>query len=119
MFSGDELVRSLLRPSNIYGAKYAGAISEIIVSKMRKRWPSIKIIFRGYCTFTRKHILHWCENNEVEYIVGISCNKALRVLVKDNEEELMTKQKELGCQQKEYMSFKYQAGSWKKEKNYC
>ena len=36
------------------------------------------------------------------------------MLVKDNEEELMTKQKELGCQQKEYMSFKYQAGSWKK-----
>ena len=116
VFSGDELVTTLLRPSNIDGAKYAGAILKIIVSKMRKRWPSIKIIFRGDCAFARKHILHWCENNEVEYIVGISGNKALQGKVKDNEEELMTKQKELGCEQKEYISFKYQAGSWKKER---
>ena len=86
---------------------------DIIVSKIRERWPRIKIIFRGDCAFARKHILHWCENNEVEYIVGISGNKALQGKVKDNEEELMTKQKELGCEQKEYMSFKYYNGTHK------
>lgn len=116
VFSGDELVTTLLRPSNIDGAKYAGAILKIIVSKIRERWPRIKIIFRGDCAFARKHILHWCENNTVEYIVGISGNNALQGKVKDNEEELITKQKELGCEQKEYTSFKYQAGSWKKER---
>ena len=116
VFSGDELVTTLLRPSNIDGAKYAGAILKIIVSKIRERWPRIKIIFRGDCAFARKHILHWCENNEVEYIVGISGNNALQGKVKDNEEELIAKQKELGCEQKEYTSFKYQAGSWKKER---
>ena len=116
VFSGDELVTTLLRPSNIDGAKYAGAILKIIVSKIRERWPSIRVIFRGDCAFARKHIFHWCENNEVEYIVGIGGNKVLQSKVKDKEEELITKQKELGCEQKEYMSFKYQAGSWKKER---
>ena len=114
VFSGDELVTTLLRPSNIDGAKYAGAILK--VSKIRERWPSIRVIFRGDCAFARKHIFHWCENNEVEYIVGIGGNKVLQSKVKDKEEELITKQKELGCEQKEYMSFKYQAGSWKKER---
>jgi len=116
VFSGDELVTTLLRPSNIDGAKYVGAILKIIVSKIRERWPSIRVIFRGDCAFARKHIFHWCENNEVEYIVGIGGNKVLQSEVKDKEEELMTKQKELGCEQKEYMSFKYQADSWKKER---
>lgn len=116
VFSRDELVTTLLRPSNIDGAKYAGAILKIIVSKIRERWPSIRVIFRGDCAFARKHIFHWCENNEVEYIVGIGGNKVLQSKVKDKAEELITKQKELGCEQKEYMSFKYQAGSWKKER---
>mgnify|MGYP001255134671 CR=1 FL=1 len=39
-----------------------------------------------------------------------------KVKLKIRKEELITKQKELGCEQKEYMSFKYQAGSWKKER---
>lgn len=116
VFSGDELVTTLLRPSNIDGAKYAGAILKIIVSKIRERWPNIRVIFRGDCAFARKHIFHWCENNEVEYIVGIGGNNVLQSKVKDKEEELISKEKELGCEQKEYMSFKYQAGSWKKER---
>ena len=58
MFSGDEIVTRLLRPSNIDGAKYAGAILKIIVSKIRERWPSIRVIFRGDCAFSRKHIFH-------------------------------------------------------------
>ena len=116
VFSGDELVTTLLRPSNIDGAKYSGAILKIIVSKIRERWPNIRVIFRGDCAFARKHIFHWCENNEVEYIVGIGGNKVLQSKVKDKEEELITTQKELGCEQKEYMSFKCQAGSWKKER---
>ena len=116
VFSGDELVTTLLRPSNIDGAKYAGAILKIIVSKIRERWPNIRVIFRGDCAFARKHIFHWCENNEVEYIVGIGGNNVLQSKVKDKEEELISKQKELGYEQKEYMSFKYQAGSWKKER---
>ena len=45
VFSGDELVTTLLRPSNIDGAKYAGAILKIIVSKIRERWPNIRVIF--------------------------------------------------------------------------
>ena len=88
----------------------------LLLSKIRERWPNIRVIFRGDCAFARKHIFHWCENNEVEYIVGIGGNKVLQSKVKDKEEELITKQKELGCEQKEYMSFKYQAGSWKKER---
>ena len=111
VFNGYELVTTLLRPSNIDGAKL-----KIIVSKIRERWPVIRVIFRGDCAFARKHIFHWCENNEVEYIVGRGGNRVFQSKVKDKEEELITKQKKLGCEQKEYISFKYQAGLWKKER---
>lgn len=116
VFSGDELVTTLLRPSNIDGAKYAGAILRIIVSKIRERWPNMRVIFRGDCAFARKHIFHWCENNNVEYIVGIGANKVLQGKVKEKEEELLSKQKESECDQKGYMSFEYKAGSWKEKR---
>lgn len=116
VFSGDELVTTLLRPSNIDGAKYAGAILKIIVAKIRDKWPKMRIIFRGDSAFARKHIFHWCENNDVEYIVGIGANKVLQSEVEERENALVSKQKESEDDQKEYISFYYKAASWKKER---
>ena len=45
MFSGDELVTTLLRPSNIDGAKYAGAILKIMAHFVVFHFGSLAVIF--------------------------------------------------------------------------
>ena len=82
VFCGDDLLVSLLRPSNIDGTKHTGAILRLLVKRFREVWPDIKILFRGDCAFGRKHIMYWCEQNDVDYVVGISGNKRLQGLAK-------------------------------------
>ena len=54
-----------LRPSDIDGAKHGGAILKLLVNKLRAVWAEVKITFRCDGAFARKHILNWCENNNV------------------------------------------------------
>lgn len=68
---------ALLRPSDIDGC--AGTVKELerIVPKLRAAWPSVKIIIRADSGFCRDHILGWCEENNVDYIIGLAKNKRL------------------------------------------
>jgi len=46
VFCGDHLLVSLLRPSNMDSAKYAGAVLKLLVHHLRQVWPKVTIIFR-------------------------------------------------------------------------
>lgn len=116
VFCGDHLLVSLLRPSDIDGSKYAGAVLRLLVKRLREVWPDVKIIFRGDCAFARRRILHWCEQNNVGYIVGMPGNKRLEAL-----SHFLAKQAEKGykdtqSKQRLFAEFMYAATSWKKER---
>ncbi len=66
-----------LRRSNI-DASY-GTVEELefIVSRLRKRWPRVQIIVRADSGFCREGILHWCEENRVDYVIGLAKNNRL------------------------------------------
>lgn len=66
-----------LRPSNIDGAKHAGAILILRVRRLRQVWPPVKIIFRGDGGFCRRRILSWCESHDVDYVVGTAKDNRL------------------------------------------
>ena len=116
VFSGDDLVATWLRPSNIDGAKYAGAILKLIVNKIRQGFPDMQIVYRGDSAFARKYVLYWCENNNVEYVVGIPGNNVLKNKIENRLETLISNQKESGEEQKEFLEFMYKAESWNKER---
>ncbi len=61
VFCGEHLLISYLRRSNIDGAKHAWSILALLVKQFRKKWPDVKIIFRGDSGFCRDKILSWCE----------------------------------------------------------
>jgi len=82
VFCGDDLLVSFLHPSNIGGSRYAGAIIRLLTKRFRQAWPEVKILLRGDCAFGRKHIMHWCEYNDVDYVIAISSNKHLQTLAK-------------------------------------
>jgi hypothetical protein len=116
VFCGNQLLISYLRPSNIDGAKHAWAILSLLVKRIRKEWPSVKIIFRGDSGFCRDLMLRWCERNNVVYIVGIAQNNRLNAFSQEMQkiaEENYNKTKE---KQRIFSEFKYAAKSWKDER---
>ena len=113
VFCGDRLLVSYLRPSNIDGAKHAGAILRLLVKRLRQAWPEVNIIFRGDSAFARKRILHWCEQNNVSYIVGISGNATLKKLASSLEENAKNQFESSQEKQRLFETYTYQAKSWK------
>jgi hypothetical protein len=77
IFSGEHLLCAKLRRSNIDGA--AGAREEIerMVSQIRERWGTVKIILRADSGFCREELMSWCEHNAVHYVFGLAKNVRL------------------------------------------
>jgi len=116
VFCGDRLLVSYLRPSNIDGAKHAWAILSLLVKRLRKSWPKIKIIFRGDSGFCRDLMLRWCESHDVTYIVGIAQNNRLNKLSEETQKIAEKRYNETQVKQRIFSEFKYAAKSWKTER---
>lgn len=77
VFCGDQLLVSYLRPANMDGARHAWAILALLVKRLRREWPDVRIIFRGDSGFCRWRMLRWMEHNNIKYIVGLAKNERL------------------------------------------
>ena len=77
IFCGEHLLDVQLRPSNQDAS--AGSEAELtrIVGHIRQHWPATKIVIRADSGFCRDAILTWCENNRVDYVVGVARNDRL------------------------------------------
>jgi hypothetical protein len=84
VFCGEQLLVSYLRPSNIDAARHAWAILKLLVSRLRRAWPQVRIIFRGDSGFCRWKMLRWCERHGIDYIVGLAKNSRLLALASDS-----------------------------------
>jgi hypothetical protein len=77
VFCGRHLLLARLRRSNIDAS--AGATEAIaqIVTRIRQRWPRVRIILRADSGFAREELMHWCETNDVDYVFGLVRNQRL------------------------------------------
>ena len=77
IFCGRHLLAAKLRPSNIDGS--AGAVEEVarIVSRIRQRWPRVRVLLRADSGFAREALMAWCETNGVDYLFGLARNSRL------------------------------------------
>ena len=116
VFCGNQLLVSYLRPSNIDGAKHAWAILSLLVKRIRKSWPMVKIIFRGDSGFCRDLMLRWCERKQVIYIVGISQNNRLNVYSEEMRKRAEENYNQTKEKQKLLSEFQYAAKSWRNER---
>lgn len=83
VFCGDHVLCARLRPSSIGPA--VGSKKEVarIVEQIRLRWPEVRIILRGDSGFCVDELMTWCEQNRVDYVLGLARNKRLEALVAD------------------------------------
>ncbi len=77
IFCGEHLLCAKLRRADIDGAAGAREEVERIVGQIRARWPQVKIIVRADSGFCRDELLSWCEQNAVDYVVGLAKNERL------------------------------------------
>jgi len=77
VFCGDHLLSAKLRTSDIDAS--AGTVEELarIVAHIRRAWPDVKITIRADSGFCREHIMAWCEQNGVGYVLGLARNNRL------------------------------------------
>ncbi len=84
IFCGEHLLCAKLRPSDIDGA--AGSVKQLaqLVERIRRRWPEVRIVVRGDSGFCRENLMRWCEENRVDYVLGLAKNARLsRILGKE------------------------------------
>ena len=113
IFSGDFLLAAKLRPSNIDGSK--GTLEELerIVGQIRKQWPQTRIIVRGDSGFARDHIMTWCEDNQLYYILGLAKNNRLNKAIAQQMEQARRKFLRTGQAARIFRSFTYRTkSSW-------
>ena len=77
VFCGRHLLAAKLRPANIDAS--AGSVEEIarIVAQIRRRWPKVRILLRADSGFAREALMTWCENNDVDFLLGLAKNSRL------------------------------------------
>lgn len=77
IFAGDHLLCARLRPANQDAA--AGAVEEVarIVEQVRERWPQAQVIVRADSGFCREELMRWCEDNGIDYVLGLARNQRL------------------------------------------
>jgi len=77
IFCGEHLLCARLRPSDIDAS--TGSVKELarIITQIRQSWPDVQIIIRGDSGFCREPIMYWCENNNVDYVLGLAKNERL------------------------------------------
>jgi hypothetical protein len=114
VFCGERLLVAYLRPSNIDASKHSRAILKLLVTRLRRAWPGVKITLRTDSGFCRWKTLRWCDRHGVDYVTGIAKNPALLRLA--GPLMRLAEQQFEQCKQKQriFGEFAYAAGTWDK-----
>lgn len=116
VFCGNHLLVAYLRPGNVQDSKHSWAILGLLVKELRKYWPKVKITFRGDGAFCRHNMLGWCERNNIDYVVGIPCNKRIMEKIKPLLPYVKNLFNATNEEQRLCSEFSYAAKTWKKKR---
>jgi hypothetical protein len=97
----------LLRPADIDAPKGSREELERIVTRIRARWPDVRITIRADSGFCRDDIMFWCENNAVDYVLGIAKNPRLQRAIEDELAEAKRLCEETGAPVRIFKDFTY------------
>ena len=117
IFCGEQLLRARLRTANQDAA--AGTVEELqpIVTRIRTRWPTVRIILRGDSGFCRDEIMSWCETYQVDYVLGLAKNNRLKKHIADDLEQAKALYEVTGKAARVFRDFRYQTlKSWSCER---
>jgi hypothetical protein len=113
IFCGDFLLGARLRPSNLDASAGSREELERIVTQIRQAWPEVKITLRGDAGFCREELIVWCEQNRVDYVLGLAKNERLKAAIAPELEQAAAAYAATGQAARVFMEFTYQTReSW-------
>ena len=113
IFCGEHCLCARLRPCNIDAS--AGALTQVkrLVERIRQEWPAVRIVIRGDGGFCRDHIMTWCEQNNVDYVLGLAKNKRLLEMTAQSMQQAQALFEQSGQASRVYQDLQYQTlDSW-------
>jgi hypothetical protein len=117
IFCGDFLLCARLRKSNIDASAGSKEELERIVAQIRARWPEVEICIRADSGFCREEIMKWCEENHVDYLLGLAKNSRLNKEIEAELEQAKKAHEESGKPQRVFKDFRYRTlDSWSCER---
>jgi Transposase DDE domain group 1 len=117
IFCGDHLLCARLRPSSIDAS--AGTVKHLqrIVTQLRQEWPGVKILIRADSGFCREEILRWCEDQGVDYLIGLSKNTRLTAAIATELEQARQRFAETNQPARVFAELRYQTReTWSRER---
>jgi hypothetical protein len=112
VFCGDQLLVAYLRTADADAARHSQAILKLLVARLRRAWPGIRLIFRGDSGFCRWKLMRWCDHNGVGYIIGLARNVRLQRLAGPWMHAAAVCWERTRQPQRLFGEIGYQAGSW-------
>jgi hypothetical protein len=82
IFCGEHVLSVRLQRANADPARNAVTELRRIVRAIRAKWPKTKILVRGDSGFCRDKLFTWCEENGVDYVIGVARNGRLEGAIK-------------------------------------
>jgi hypothetical protein len=117
VFCGRHLLAAKLRSSANDAAD--GAVQEVarIIGHIRLHWPSTTIVIRADSGFCRDDLMSWCEENGVQYVLGLAGNERLAVQIAPEMKLAKRKAKRTGRPARVFADFSYRTRkSWSAER---
>lgn len=80
------LIAPILRPGHVADAAIAVNVLRVLIRRLRRSWPNAKILVRGDSAFNDPKIMDWCEENKVDFVLGLKGDHHLNVHSKEFDE---------------------------------
>lgn len=116
VFSGQDLLACVLRPSSRDPASVLSALVKLIAKRLRQAWPQVRLIVRADSGFCRPQALRRFDKWGVHYIIGLQKNVLLQQRVALAELALADAYQRAGTKQRLIGEFSYAARTWDGER---
>lgn len=117
IFCGELLLCARLRQSNVGPAE--GTVEELerIVGQIRQSWPEVEITIRADSGFSRDDIMSWCEQHQVDYVLGMARNSRLEKMIEDEMAQARDEAVSTGQPSRSYKELEYRTlESWSRSR---
>jgi hypothetical protein len=109
---GDHLLVAYLRPANIDASEHSRAVLKLLVGRLRRAWPRVRIGVRADSGFCRWRLMRWCDRHGVDYLLGLARNAVLQRRASAWQGQAERAYRADGQAHRVFGEFRYAADSW-------
>jgi hypothetical protein len=113
-------VAVFLRPGKTPSGEEIRAHLRRLVRRIRRHWPATRITIRGDGHYGRPEVMAWCEDNGIDYVLGLPGNAVLARAVDTAADDIRTRRAlDRTPSLRGFAETRYQAKSWTVERRTC